>query len=166
MTGNFTTLAIQACTDKVDHIVRHFRPAKTRAYQFFGTLHTRVADIVEGPNRRLSERRRKERAKNPCGNVAEELSTTDRLCDDGEGGGAEHRGDVGAARLCGGDGGKIQWWETGPTHWGWRSRVRQPISWWRRRSHSQWRYWRRGPGEGISHDVVLPRCIPDIRGKF
>ncbi len=117
VSGNFTTLAVQARAYKIDHIVRHFRPAKTRAYQFFGTLHARVADVVEGPNRRLSERRRKERAKNPCGDVAEELSAADRLCDDGEGGGAEHGGDVGAARLRIGDGGEIQGRERSLAYW-------------------------------------------------
>ena len=66
-----------------------------------------MTNIVQGPDRRLSERRREQRTKGTRGEVAEDLDTVDRLCDDGEGGGAEHRGDVGAARLRSGDGDEI-----------------------------------------------------------
>jgi len=66
-----------------------------------------VTNIVKGPYRRLSECRREQRTKGARGEVAEDLDTADLLCDDGEGGGAEHRGDVGAARLRGGDGDEI-----------------------------------------------------------
>ena len=62
---------------------------------------------MEGPYRRLSERRREQRTEGARGDVAENLSTADRLGDDGEGGGAKHGGDVGAFRLRGGDGGEI-----------------------------------------------------------